>query len=133
MDGSRCSAGVSRRSQAEQIMSSTSPRYRVLLVGIDAYTGVSPLQGCVNDADAMESILVERVGVPRDAITRLTSPHPWQKRSPRVPEEAATSANLRAALEALDSDAVEPGDRVLIHYSGHGTQVLPRRATVPRE
>lgn len=110
-----------------------APRRHVLLVGIDAYERVEPLFGCVNDIDAIEAILLDRLGVPAEAITKFVAPHPWQTRSPRLPEGEPTSANLRAALEALAGDSVRPGDRVLIYYAGHGTQVLTRSSRVPRE
>ena len=36
----------------------------VLLIGIDAYDGRGPLQGCVNDVDAVQGVLLDRLGVP---------------------------------------------------------------------
>src|SRR5690348_18429721 len=51
-------------------------RMHVLLIGIDSYGGqITPLNGCVNDIDAMQRILVDRLGIDRAQITRLTSPH----------------------------------------------------------
>jgi hypothetical protein len=115
-----------------------APRRHVLLVGIDAYTRVEPLFGSVNDIDAVEALLLDRLRVPEEAITKLTAPHDWHARSPRVPEREATSENIRAALTALAGDNVKPGERVLIWYCGHGTQLsrkssprTPREALVP--
>lgn len=96
--------------------------YHALLVGIDAYTGVSPLSGCVNDIDAIQRVLMDRLGIPRDRITRLAAPRAGDPHESDVPEDLPTLANLRAALDRLASDAVRRGDRVLIYYSGHGTQ-----------
>ena len=35
-----------------------------LLIGIDAYDGGGHLQGCVNDVDAIQGVLLDRLGVP---------------------------------------------------------------------
>jgi hypothetical protein len=113
--------------------------FHVLLVGIDDYQA-KPLRGCVNDIDAVQRMwLGPRVGVTRDRIRRLASPLPEAVHDTSVPAEPATLANLRAALVALGSEAVSPGDRVFIYYSGHGTRVavtaggqtLYREALVP--
>ena len=49
-------------------------RYHVLLIGIDAYDGGGMLTGCVNDIDAIQRLLIDRVGVMPDRITRLAAP-----------------------------------------------------------
>ncbi len=120
-------------------------RLHALLIGIDAYESVSSLSGCVNDIDAVQRLLVDRLRVPTGDIRRLAAPRTPQPGDPPrptiVPSEAPTRANILAALRALGSDAVAPGDRVLIYYSGHGTQrkvVTPdghflREALVPSD
>lgn len=114
--------------------SPSPPRHHVLLVGIDAYEAlITPLHGCVNDVDAIEAILLDRLAIPAAAITKLASPHADHPRAPRLPEREATAANLRAALLALTTEGVSPGDRVLIYYAGHGTQLLSRRNRIARE
>ncbi len=95
--------------------------HHVLLIGIDSYPG-NPLFGCVNDIDAIQRLLIDRVGVARDRITRLVAPHEHAQHATDVPSQLPTLANLRAALARLGSDEVAPGDRVFIYYSGHGTQ-----------
>jgi hypothetical protein len=100
--------------------------YHILLVGIDAYAK-RPLRGCVNDIDAVQRILLERLRVPAARITRLASPHPDTPHATEVPELPATLANLRAALAAL-AGTVQAGDRVFIYYSGHGTRLPFERA-----
>lgn len=97
-------------------MSETAPRYRVLLIGIDHYPD-QPLQGCVNDIDAFEQLLLSEVAVPASAITKLVAPH--QSRPGAL---APTKRQIVEALQALSGPEVEPGDRVLIYYAGHGTQ-----------
>jgi len=117
------------------------PTYHVLLVGIDRYAQ-APLAGCVNDIDAVQDVLRTRLALPDDQlrIRRLASPIPGAAHDPAIPEQPATLDNLHAALENLASDAVQPGDRVFIYYSGHGARVevvtpdqrrLHREALVP--
>lgn len=95
------------------------PSYRVLLIGIDDYRK-KPLSGCVNDIDEMQSLLLDRVGVPRGQIRRLASPRN-AKYSTTVPQQPATLDNMRAELARLIREAQE-GERVFIYYSGHGAR-----------
>lgn len=100
------------------------PRYHVLLIGIDDYR-VRPLGGCVNDIDAVQRLLIDRMGVPGDSIRRLASPHPGHARRPdaAVAEQPATLANLRHALAELGTRRVGRDDRVFIYYAGHGARI----------
>lgn len=100
--------------------------WHVLLVGIDAYSR-RPLYGCVNDIDAVQRLLLERVGVRREQIRRLASPHADAAHATEIAEQPATLANLREALAALARDA-RAGDRVFIYYSGHGARLPFERA-----
>jgi len=102
-------------------------RFHVLLVGIDDYPA-APLRGCVNDVDAIQRLLVGRLGLPRDRIRRLVSPRQGVLHDTSVPGLPATGANLRAALAELGSAEVADGDRVFVYYSGHGTRATVARA-----
>src|SRR5262245_37695842 len=96
--------------------------YYVLLIGIDAYS-VRPLHGCVNDIDAIQRLLLgERVGIPKDRIRRLASPHPKSAHDTTVDSKPATLANICTALEDLGSNRVKESDRVFVYYSGHGAR-----------
>ena len=106
-----------------------APVYHVLLIGVDAYpAGFNSLAGCVNDIDAIEGLLFDPPGIglaPEQIhLTRLAAPGP--NASPRTRFAAQTQlpshANIRDALLALAGPDVQPGDRVLIYYSGHGDQ-----------
>jgi hypothetical protein len=99
-------------------------RHHVLLVGIDAYDGGGPLTGCVNDIDAVQRFLVDRVGVPPAHIRRLAAPRAGAAHETDVPEELPLLDTMRAALERLGTEEVAPEDRVFIYYSGHGTQCI---------
>lgn len=114
-------------------MIASPPRQHVLLVGIDAYQNVDPLYGCVNDVDALEAVFLDRLHVDPSTITKLVAPHNNSVRTPRMREGVPTSENLRQAFQALDSDQVRPGDRIFIHYSGHGTSVPSRLTRCMRE
>lgn len=97
-------------------------RFRVLLIGIDAYPGKSwkPLSGCVNDIDGIQRLLINQAGIPPEHIQRLASPLPDTDHETAVPEAPATLSNIRSALGDLGSESVSSGDRVFIYYAGHG-------------
>jgi hypothetical protein len=99
-------------------------RPHVLLIGIDAYDGGGMLTGCVNDIDAVQRLLIDRVGVPAGQIKRLAAPRSGEKHETDVPEALPTLDRLRAELTRLGTAAVGPEDHVLVYYSGHGTQCL---------
>ena len=93
-----------------------------LLIGIDRYTGfMPPLNGCVNDIDAMQRILIDRLRVAPDRIRRLASPRDGAAHEIDVPSRPATRDNILAALRNLGGEQVAREDRVFIYYSGHGT------------
>lgn len=86
---------------------------RALVIGIDAYQRdpvITPLQGTVNDARAMERFLHEHAGFQHDNIRLLLN-------------EQATRAGIVQAIEQWLIDGTRPGDRALLHFSGHGAQV----------
>lgn len=88
---------------------------RALLVGCN-YPGTQcELKGCVNDVDRMRVLLVQRFGFRNDEILQLVDDDP----SSRQP----TGANIRQCLAKL-IQGVRPGDAIVFHFSGHGTQVL---------
>jgi hypothetical protein len=100
-----------------------APKRLALLIGIDRYEpeGAS-LHGCVNDVDAIEDVLLDRLKMPATSIRKLASRHPGGTRVLRVsPEKLPTRENICDALSTLAADA-QKGDIVFIYYSGHGTQ-----------
>jgi hypothetical protein len=114
----------------------------VLLIGIDAYDGGGSLRGCVNDVDAIQGILLDRLGVPAERVTRLVSPRFGAEHDTRIEGPLPTLAAITAELHRLAGDEVAPSDRVFIYYSGHGTQLVledaegrrfPREALLPKD
>lgn len=86
---------------------------RALLVGVGAYpegSGITNLDGPVNDVAAMEGMLLSRFGAQAANIRTLT-------------DEQATR---KAILEAIDAHlgAAAPGDTALFYFSGHGSWQL---------
>ena len=79
---------------------------KALVVGINDYPG-APLSGCVNDANAIASVLATHGdGGPNFAVKLLTAP-----------SDSITLAALRGAIETLfEGDC----DISLFYFSGHG-------------
>jgi hypothetical protein len=79
---------------------------RALIVGIN-YTGTgNDLRGCINDAMNMNALFKSQ----NFEQTKL------------LLEKEATTAGIMAGLKWL-VDGVVPGDVIVFHYSGHGSQI----------
>jgi len=86
---------------------------KALLVGINRYKlPGSNLQGCVNDVTNIRHILLTYFGFTVKQIRVIT-------------DERATKKNIMTRLEWLVKGA-KPGDRLVFHYSGHGSQIRDR-------
>jgi len=79
---------------------------RALLVGINYAGSGNALKGCLNDAIHMKALLESR------GFTEIKS----------VLEKEATTEGIKAGLEWLVADTT-PGDVIVFHYSGHGSQL----------
>jgi hypothetical protein len=83
---------------------------RAVLIGINQYRiPGADLRGCVNDVKNMEGILKEFYGFSEEEIVVLT-------------DFAATKKSMESAIAKLVS-AGRSGDILLLHYSGHGSNV----------
>ncbi len=94
-------------------MLTTKPNLYALLIGINEYhpnSGVTPLDGCVNDVKAVESFLKKHYDdlLPSRGIKKLLN-------------EKATRTNIIKAFQSHLIKKAQPGDTVLFHYSGHGS------------
>jgi hypothetical protein len=86
---------------------------KALLVGINKYKlPGSDLQGCVNDVTNMRHMLLTYFGFTVKQVRVIT-------------DERATKANIMKRLEWLVNGA-KSGDRLVFHYSGHGSQIRDR-------
>src|SRR2546426_11637608 len=86
---------------------------RALLVGINKYrySNIIPsLSGSVNDVEDMKALLVGKFNFAPENILVLT-------------DEKATHAGIISAIETHLINKSQPGDIVVFHYSGHGSQM----------
>lgn len=103
------------RSGKNNIMSTTGVRSipkasrHALIIGIGEYSvpGVSSLKGVSKDMESARDIAMA-MSVPESNIQFLR-------------DKDATAEQIRNALKAMN-ERVQPGDRVFIYYSGHGTR-----------
>jgi metacaspase-1 len=89
-------------------------RIKAVLVGVDVYERpeIPNLNGCVNDVGLVRHVLKEYFGVPNEDI-RVVVDH------------RATKANILHRVRTTCQTA-EPGDVVVIYFSGHGSQIRDR-------
>jgi metacaspase-1 len=84
---------------------------KALLVGINRYPDPrNELKGCVNDVRQMAETLKSRYGFPGDGNMRILT------------DAGATTKAILDGLAWLTA-GVSPGDSLVFHYSGHGSQV----------
>src|SRR5512140_2157151 len=87
---------------------------KALLVGINRYPDPgNELKGCVNDVRQMAETLKSRCGFPGDGNMRILT------------DARATTQAILDGLAWLTVGA-SPGDSLVFHYSGHGSQVPDR-------
>lgn len=83
---------------------------RAVLIGINKYqVPGSDLRGCVNDVNNLQKVLTRYYGFAGKDITVLT-------------DLKATKKAMEAAIQKLVAGA-KKGDVLLLHYSGHGSNV----------
>jgi hypothetical protein len=89
------------------------PAKLALLVGINNYKysdKVSALAGSLNDVEEMRELLIGKFEFPPENILVLT-------------DSQATHAAIINAIQTHLIAKAQPGDIVVIHYSGHGSQM----------
>ena len=87
---------------------------RALLVGLNHYPDpANNLKGCVNDVLQVSRLLQTGFGFDDASQLRLLT------------DERATTAGIKSRLRWL-LDGTGPGDVLVFHYSGHGSQVRDR-------
>src|SRR5688500_18027468 len=92
---------------------------RALLIGIDEYLHpeVSDLSGCVNDIRLMSRVLQENFRFPGGNVRTIENAE-------------ATRAAILAAMDQLVEET-QANEVVVIHYSGHGSQMTDREGDEP--
>ena len=97
-----------------------TPHYsnsRALIIGIDKYCTVSPLEYAVKDATAVVEILKFRFGFPEDNIIILIN-------------KDATRSEIMANYMAFANSDIENDDRILFFFAGHGHTQTGRRGEI---
>jgi metacaspase-1 len=83
---------------------------RALLIGINKYLiPGADLRGCVNDVKSLSAALIQWFGFKKPDVTLLI-------------DEAATKKAMQAGIKALIKSG-KKGDTLVLHYSGHGSNV----------
>jgi len=85
-------------------------RKLALLIGINNYPFTNNLSGCVTDVELQKQLLIDRFGFNTSDILTLT-------------DKQATRENIETAFVQHLSEQAQPGDVVVFHFSGYGTQV----------
>jgi hypothetical protein len=79
-----------------------------LIIGINKYKLVSPLNCARNDAEAVAEVLINRMGFPKRNVTLLL-------------DGKATAQGIRSAfLNYAVSESAHPDDRLFVFFAGHG-------------
>lgn len=108
------------------------PAFHALLIGINQYlpnqlpNGLyyKSLLGCVPDVNLLENFLRRELHIPNENITTLTSSRPIEGvEPPEARSQWPTYENIVYGLKRL-AHIAQPGDQVLIHYSGHGGRAI---------
>ncbi|MGH7998730.1 MAG: caspase family protein, partial [Brasilonema sp.] len=98
-----------------QVLAQNTPRKRAFLVGINDYLKMGdfqwyPLEGAVNDTQIQKELLINLFGFQANDIRILQN-------------QQATRKNILQAFEDHLIQWAQPGDVVVFHFSGHGSQV----------
>lgn len=96
------------------------PNYQnswALIIGINKYTKASPLEYACNDANAVTDVLKGNFNFSESNITLLT-------------DEAATRDAIVSAFLELATEKVNPDDRILFFFAGHGHTVTGKRGEI---
>ncbi|KAM1369900.1 hypothetical protein ACFX15_039709 [Malus domestica] len=92
----------------------THGRKKAVICGISYKYSRHELKGCINDAKCMRYLLINKFQFPDDCIVMLTEEETH-------PSKIPNRYNIRMALHWL-VQGCQPGDSLLFHYSGHGSQ-----------
>lgn len=87
-------------------------RKKALLVGINDYWGINDLRGCINDVTNVRNVLKTFFGFTNNDIRVLV-------------DKRATRENILSRLQKMIAES-EPGDTLVFHFSGHGSQIRDR-------
>ena len=95
---------------AHRVLAQNSGKKLALLVGINNYPIGGKLKGCHTDIELQKNLLIHRYGFKRKNILILK-------------DQQATRKGILTAFEKHLINQAQPGDVVVFHFSGHGSQV----------
>ena len=87
---------------------------KALLMGINEYKSVPGLHGCLADVESMRGLLVDVFGFPPEQVKMLT-------------DEEVTKDRVEEWIGWL-FQGTGAGDRLVLHFSGHGSYTADRDA-----
>ncbi|HAZ46313.1 MAG TPA: peptidase C14 [Cyanobacteria bacterium UBA11371] len=93
-----------------QALAQTSSRKLALLVGINQYPQSPALAGCLTDVELQRELLLYRFGFQPQDVLVLT-------------DGQATRQNIESAFVEHLIKQAKPGDGVIFHFSGYGSQL----------
>jgi hypothetical protein len=112
---------IRQQGNSARVLAQTTPRKLALLVGINNYgdrSRFAPLQGCLTDVELQYHLLIHRFGFnPKDILT--------------LTDARATRQGILEAFEKHLIEQAQPGDVVVFHFSGYGSQVADPDCDVP--
>ncbi len=85
---------------------------KAFLSGINDYKTIGDLRGCINDTHSLRRLLIDEFGFADDHIRVRTN-------------EEVIKSELKKGWKWLLKDSA-PGDRLIFHFSGHGSQTVDR-------
>lgn len=97
-----------------------NPKYetsRAIIIGINDYQKVSPLSYAVSDAEGIRNALHDNFSFASENIVMLVN-------------DEATKQNIMSAFLSLAASTVNPDDRILFFFAGHGHTVSGKRGEV---
>src|SRR5262245_9666200 len=106
--------------QPEQTETMSGSSLWALLIAIDEYVAEQNLRGCVNDVEAMKVFLMNQLSVPEHHIHVLRN-------------QDATRSGIIEAFQTflINNPDIKHGDQILVHYSGHGSQMKDHTGVEP--
>jgi len=122
-----CSGDAGQQAEALRVLSGSARvtgAKKACLVGINYRNTRSELRGCINDVNNMQKVLVEQFGFNVDDILMLNEDMdkkdwPYKQR-------------ILEGMEWLYKGA-KPGDLLVFHYSGHGSQYQGDKKSMPAD
>lgn len=127
--GNTCNGAGDRQGQGEAMrVLASSARVmgtkKACLVGINYRGTRSELCGCINDVNNMQKVLVDQYGFNVDDILMINED-----------QDKSNWPTKQRILEGMDwlYEGAKPGDLLVFHYSGHGSQYQGDKKTMPAD